>query len=294
MNWKIAACIILNSCLGCKSEQEPSFLEIKIELPTVMKEISGLVTTGEDLWAVSDNPGSAFVRMDMKGNILQKFIIANAKMLDVEAISTDGKHLFIGDIGDNKGDRLERIIYKVEISAMGEGTTDTVNAEVISLTFPGNEKVAKKKKNEHDFEAMIYYEDTLILFSKRRTDKDTEIFKIPAKVGKHMAQSVGIIPSDGMITDASINNEKNEIALIGYQKDHLFPFILLLKDFNGNNYTTAKTERIELADKEWDWQLESIAYKPNDIIYFACEETKEVASTLYGVIRSNLSKLNKK
>lgn len=286
--------IIISNCLGCKNEEEPNFLDFKIELPTAMKEVSGLVATGEDLWAVSDNPNSSFVKMDMKGNILQKFTIANAKLIDVETIGTDGKYLFIGDIGDNEGNREQRIIYKIEIAAMGKRKKDTVNAEIILLTFPGEVKVAKKKKNEHDCEAMIHHEGSLYLFTKRRTDKDTEVFKIPAKVGKQKAESLGVIQTEGMVTDASINNQGNEIALIGYHKDHLFPFIMLLKDFNGTNFTTAKTERIELANKEWDWQLESISYNPNDIVYFACEETKEVTSTLYAIKRSDLSKLNKK
>jgi len=55
-----------------------------------------------------------------------------------------------------------------------------------------------------------------------------------------------------------------------------------------------KKERIELADKGWDWQLESITYKRDDMIFFACEATKEVDATFYAIQRDKLKRLDKK
>jgi hypothetical protein len=103
-----------------------------------------------------------------------------------------------------------------------------------------------------------------------------------------------VLDSKGLITDAAINPLNNEVALTGYNKGHKFPFILLLRNFQGCNFFTGKTERIELADKPWDWQIESISYDNRGKLYFACEETKEVKSSMYVIAREKLEKLNKK
>ena len=68
----------------------------------------------------------------------------------------------------------------------------------------------------------------------------------------------------------------------------------MFKNFAGNDFLSGKNERIELADKGWDWQLESITYKRDDLLFFACEGTKEVDATFYAIKRSNLKKLDKK
>jgi len=97
-----------------------------------------------------------------------------------------------------------------------------------------------------------------------------------------------------LITDAAINPANNELALIGYHKGHRFPFILLFTSFTGNNFFSGDHEKINLANKPWNWQLEGISYDKNNMLYFTCEGTKEVSATFYGVKREDLHKIEKR
>jgi hypothetical protein len=67
----------------------------------------------------------------------------------------------------------------------------------------------------------------------------------------------------------------------------------VLDGFKGNNFFSGTSKRIELADKDWDWQLESISYDQNDIVYFANEGTDQVPATLYGIKRADIFQLRK-
>lgn len=140
---------------------------------------------------------------------------------------------------------------------------------------------------------MISYKDSLYIFTKDREDKETRLFVLPKSPGKYTARFINSFNSEGLITDAAINSANNELALIGYHKGHRFPFIILFNDFRGNDFFSGSHKKINLADKPWDWQLEAITYG-NNMIYFACEGTKQVAATFYGIKREDLLKIDKR
>lgn len=286
---------LLFFCLlsACQSTSEKTALDVKVELPTTLTEISGIIADGKDLWAITDKPKAVLYKIDIKGNILQTISIANQSASDVEAVTADSNFVYIGDTGDNDGNRAERQIIKVNKTTITKDENAEVAGEVIIFRFPEQQVSDKKKKNNYDCESLLSFGDSLYVFTKRREDQHTELFSIPKTPGEHVAVSLGVFETKGLITDAAINEQQNEVALVGYTNGHKFPFILLLKDFTGSNFFSGKMERIELADDPWDWQMESIAYN-NDEIYFACEKTKQVKATLYAIKREKLATLNKK
>lgn len=279
---------------GCGGKKLKSELDLKEELSKPLNEISGMVADGKNLWAITDKPKAVIYKLNADGKVVQEINVKNAKATDVEAVTKDQNYLYVGDLGDNEGNREERQIIKVAKSAIGTDKNTEVNGEIITFRFSDDIMVDKKKKNNYDCEALLSFGDFLYIFTKRRTDLQTELFSLPKTAGSYVAQLVGIFNSKGLVTDASINKQNNEVALTGYNKGHKYPFILLFSNFQGNNFYSGKMSRIELADKPWDWQIESITYNDYGEIYFACEETKEVQSTLYAIKRDKLEKLNKK
>lgn len=281
--------------LVCCQEKSPhSELDSKEVLSKPLNEISGIVADGNELWAITDKPKAVVYKLDAEGKLLQEVSVTNAKASDVEAVTKDDNYIYIGDLGDNEGDREERQVIKVSKASIGKEKNAEVTGEIITFRFSNDVIVDKKKKNNYDCESILSFGDSLYLFTKRRTDLQTELFSLPKTPGNYIARSIGTFDSKGLVTDASINRQNNEVALTGYNKGHKHPFILLFKDFKGNNFLEGNTQRIELADKPWDWQIESIAFNDSGEIYFACEETKEVQSTLYSIKREKLSALNKK
>lgn len=281
---------VLVACNGT----EKSDLDGKEELSKPLSEISGMVGDGDKLWAITDKPKAILYKLNLKGKVEQEISIKNVEATDIEAVTKDDEFVFLGDVGDNDGKREERQIIKIAKNKIGSKNKTELEGEVITFQFANSETVEKKKKNNYDCEAILSFKDSLYLFTKRREDLQTELFSLSKTPGKHVARSISIYNSHGLITDAAINNANNEVALIGYGKGHKFPFILLFTDFNGSNFFTNQCERIELADKPWDWQLESFTYNTDNKVYFACEQTKEVKSTLYVIDRQKLSRLQKK
>ena len=292
---KISLCTIAILFLtSCKDTSSKSELEFKEELSKPLNEISGMTADGNDFWVITDKPKAVVYKINSKGKVEQEITVKSVEASDVEAVANDSNFVYIGDVGDNEGNREERQIIRIAKSAIGADKNAEVPGEVITFRFSDDTTVDKKKKNNYDCESLISYGDSLYLFTKRRTDLQTELFSLPKMPGRYTARLVGVFDTRGLVTDAAINPFNNEVALTGYNKGHKFPFILLLKNFQGCNFFTGETERIELADKPWDWQMESITYNNDGKLFFACEETKEVKSTLYAISRDKLPRLNKK
>ncbi len=286
----ILTCFIL----GCSAAQEKSPLAVKTVLPKELKEISGITADGPDIWAITDKPHATVYKLDLSGNLKQQVEITNTEATDVEAVASDANYIYIGDVGDNNGDRVERKIIKVAKADIKNGKDAKVTGQVIEFVFAGGGQTEGKKQNNFDCESLLSHKDSLYVFTKDRADKETRLFVVPKAAGKYTARFIDSFNSKGLITDAAINPANNELALIGYHKGHKFPFIILFDNFTGNDFFKGDHKKINLADKPWDWQLEGITYGNDNNLYFSCEGTKQVAATFYGIKREDINKLNKK
>lgn len=279
---------------ACSAAEQKSPLVVKTVLPKELKEISGITASDSDIWAITDKPHATIYRLDFSGKLKEQVEITNAEATDVEAVASDSNYIYIADVGDNAGDRTERKIIKVAKANIKQGSAAKVTGEIIEFTFTDEEEVEKKKQNNFDCESLLSYKDSLYVFTKDREDKETRLYVLPKTAGKYNARFINSFNSKGLITDATINPANNEVALIGYHKGHKFPFILLFNKFTGNDFFSGSHKKINLADKPWDWQLEGITYGNDNMLYFSCEGTKQVAATFYGIKRENLHKIEKK
>ncbi|WP_018612720.1 hypothetical protein [Segetibacter koreensis] len=279
---------------ACSAAEQKSALVVKTVLPKELKEISGITASDSDIWAITDKPHATIYRLDLSGKLKEQVEITNAEATDVEAVASDPNYIYIADVGDNAGDRTERKIIKVAKANIKQGSAAKVTGEIIEFTFTNEEEVEKKKQNNFDCESLLSYKDSLYVFTKDREDKETRLYVLPKAAGKYNARFINSFNSKGLITDAAINPANNEVALIGYHKGHKFPFILLFNKFTGNDFFSGSHKKINLADKPWDWQLEGITYGNDNMLYFSCEGTKQVAATFYGIKREDLHKIEKK
>src|SRR4051812_45510552 len=91
---------------------------IKATLPAVLKESSGLCYTDGQLWSFGDsgNPDAIYKIDTTTGAILQTVTIANYPNTDWEDITADALYIYIGDFGNNSGDRTDLKILRVKKS----------------------------------------------------------------------------------------------------------------------------------------------------------------------------------
>jgi hypothetical protein len=295
---KVSIAIILNLiCVllfGQQTAAQENQFQFEKQLSKELKEISGTAKDGNSLWAIVDTKNSNFYKLDFSGSLIQTIHINNYKLKDVEAVAVDNKYLYIGDIGDNNGTRKDRTIIKILKSSIGNETTANVDGEFIQFTFPGEGHVKKKKSNDYDCEAMVSFNDSLFVFTKRREDMKTELYALPKSIGNYSARSMGVFKTKGLVTDAAVNDEQNEIALVGYDEGHLRPFVWVFSNFKGNNFFSGNYKRFELSnEKKLDWQVESIAYKDDNDLFIACEKSKDEPNTLYVINKDEFLKSNK-
>lgn len=270
---------------------QDAFFELKKVLPKELTEISGIVRDGNFLWAVGDDKGQPVYKLDKEGNILQKIKLSDQPLIDVEAISVDNTYLYIGDLGDNMGKRKQRAVVRVLKSAIPNGRNVSVRGERIRFSFPGHGEVKKQKKNNYDCEAMLCYNDSIYLFTKRRKDLKTSLYVIAKTPGSYNARFISNFKANGLVTDASANEKTDEIALIGYDEGHTRPFVWVLSNYRFDDFFSGDFERLELTNNEkLDWQIEGISYRDNNSFYLVCEKTEDVPNSIYVIKRSNLLK----
>jgi hypothetical protein len=121
-------------------------------------------------------------------------------------------------------------------------------------------------------EAMIWYNDSLFLFSKNRTspyDGWTKLYKLPTIPGTFVAQLVDSFQTntlnlfEGSATAADISPNEKSIALISYSK------IWLFTDFSGSNFLSGDITTINVTSLS---QREGICFVNDTEVYMTDEQ----------------------
>lgn len=165
-------------------------LEKVARLDPVLKEISGLAFLNDSVLIAhndsGDNPVLYF--LDTEGKLLHQTRITNATNVDWEDITTDGKgFIYISDTGNNPNSRKDLKIYAVSSdSILYKAETE---ARQINIRYADQEAFPPDKKAWHfDAEALAFYGDSLILFTKSQSepfDGITHCYIFPARPGDY-------------------------------------------------------------------------------------------------------------
>jgi len=250
------------------------------DLSNKVNETSGIIYFDEAIWTFNDSGGKPEIyRIDEKsGKVNRIVVISNAKNNDWEDITMDDEYIYIGEFGNNWGNRKALVIYKISQKDIISGKSE-VDAELIQFSY--NDQVSFEKMNRsHNFdcESVISFGDSLILFSKNWEDHNTRMYKLPKEAGSYKLSPLDSFSAGGLVTGADYNKETQKLVLIGY-KDKV-PFIYLLDGFNGINFDSKKITKIEFPDFAKS-QTEGICWIDNDNVMISSEETKTFAPGLY-------------
>lgn len=145
----------------------------KIKLDRRLSEISGI-----DIWqdtlviAVNDGGNLPVVYfLNLEGEIVHEVYLKNARNKDWEDLAIGNSDtLYIGDFGNNLGNRKDRAIYKLDLK---EGLNkDTMVPVRMGISFEGQPcQKEKVKSHPYDCESIFWKEDTLWMISKNRISK---------------------------------------------------------------------------------------------------------------------------
>ncbi len=261
------------SGIGRATHYNPRLLA---DLPEMVKETSGLVFIHGQLWTMNDsgNPSEIYQIDTLSGKVLRTVLVSNAPNVDWESITADDSNMYIGDFGNNNGNRRNLRILKIRLADLLEASKDTVSAGFIHFSYPDQVSfAASMNANNFDCEAFFVSNDSLQLFSKDWSDLHTRHYVLPLTAGTYRARFVEQFDAAGLVTDASVNAQGN-IILLGYKNTggrSYTCFALLLSAYTGNLVFGGSMRRIELGSALHLGQTEGIVLKNNGTGWISAE-----------------------
>lgn len=223
----------------------------------------------------SDNKPEIYKLNAKTGDILQTLKVKNAKNIDWEEIARKGDTIFIGDFGNNLGNRKDLTIYSLILPK------DTVNNEVsldvfnkIPFIFEDQTDFSNKDylTTNFDCEAFVYYAENLHIFTKQWGNNQTTHYQLDLSSNESpkIARKIETFNTECVITGADIFD--NELYMIGYTKE-TFAFIWKFSHFLDGKFFNGQAQKTFIGFTPSIAQVEGIAVT-QDKIYVTGEEFK--------------------
>ncbi len=253
---------------------DPMILDpvVKVEsLPAKVEETSGLIYFQGGIWTHNDSGGEAAIyKLDCEsGEVLQTVNISNGVNIDFEDITQDSNYIYVGDFGNNYGNREDLTIYKLAKADFTQAMEFSINAEMIAFKYKDQVSYdIKNRNNDHDCEALLSRGDYLYLFSKNWGNEETKCYKLPKEAGDYELDIYGQFDVRGLITGADFNENTQTVVLLGYE--NFVPFSWLIWDFTDDQFFTGNKKRVDFPYIQGA-QTEGICFKNNQDILVSCE-----------------------
>lgn len=202
--------------------QQTDFLRIKrykvATLPDELRETSALVFVNDALFSLNDSGNAAdLFHIDPEsGKILHQYG-TGLQHTDWEALTTDGTSLYIGDFGNNTGNRKDLTVYKVHKDSLRNRNSD-VGAVAVPFFYPEQQDFSSRNlRHNFDAEAMIFLNGSIHIFTKEWLSAGTTHYILNPEIdGLQPASKVESTVPGFMVTDAAYFNQK--LYLLGYTK----------------------------------------------------------------------------
>lgn len=244
-------------------------------LNTQTEGSSSLFYWNNGYWTYNDHNDNCLYRIDStNAAILETLCINGLNNYDTEDISQDSLYLYFGDIGNNSGSRRDLHILRISKESM---LNHTFEMDTIAFSYEDQTDFSPQPQNtDFDCEAFIVGRDSIYLFTKQWVSTQTTIYSLPKTPGHHLARRGNTYNVNGLITGASFLPEYQLAVLCGYDYDRenlltaLHPFIILLYDFQEDNFFSGNKRRIDF-DYSVRAQVEAIATQ-NGLDYYITNE----------------------
>ena len=234
----------------------------EIELPISVSETSGLEIINDNLVTINDsgNPSNLYY-LNKDGELLFRRIFNDLKNYDWEDLTADEEFIYIADTGNNFDTRENLRIIKIPIDS------ENNYFEIINFHYPEQVKfITLEKSSQYDAEGLITIGENIIIFTKNKLKKITEIYTLPKIAGTYEAKKIGSLNIQSIITGADYDSKTKLLALTGslsFKGDKYY--IFKIKDFDPkkpiNNQIEmykiplekTQVESIKIIDKNTFW-----------------------------------------
>ncbi len=258
-------CFLLVLSFCAPFDLQAQHLRRRTRLPGELKEISGLTRLPNgDLWMINDGGNAPqLFRFDPANAAVLETRLLPVPNRDWEELTSDPTgNLYIGDFGNNLNKRRDLCIYRYQ---PGSGVLDS-----ILFVYPDQQGFPPEHRQAQNFdcEAMIFYRDSLHLFSKNlfKNNFVSTHYVLPARPGRYVAELRDSIRlKNRVVTGAALSRDGKTLGLTAYNYGFKWGFIPFAKadvfyfnDFSGSNFFGGKRRKVRLPKFLIARQFESI------------------------------------
>ena len=291
-NFNASASINDGSCLYNPTNYS---LNLVANLVDTLSENSGLVWAAGKLYTFNDSgSGTKVYEVTANGTIIRTIHIANSTNVDWEAMTSDSTYFYLGDFGNNNGNRTDLCIYRLLKSEVTNNAIDTVVAEKMSFSWADQlDFTSAYNANNFDCEAFYATEDSLFLFSKNWVDLKTKCYSLPNYWTDTLNATLSSqFDVDGLITDACKDTINDRIYLLGYKNNgsnFYTSFIWCLWDHASNFIFSGNKRRIEIGNVLTVSQTEGITLSDNGTAFVSAEKVINIITIPAKLFNLNFS-----
>ena len=242
-----------------------------INLSKKLDETSALEIIGNQLITINDSGNNPILfYLDKNGNILDERKLDCCKNNDWESLAVDDEFIYIADMGNNFDARKNLSIIKIPIQKSSNEI-----AEIINFSYPEQKKfVTTFRSSQYDAEALISMDNSLIIFTKNKLKKITEIYSLPKIAGKFEAKKIGSLNTQSIITGGDYDPDSKLLALTS-TINFIKYYILIITDFSLNK----KNQKIDMYEIPIDkTQVEAIKIIDENTFWITSEDESSSSS----------------
>lgn len=275
---------------SCKYGPTNVNFNVKAVLGAELQETSGLLYDKGYLWTHNDsgNQPKLYKIDTATGQIVQEVTIMNTQNSDWEDLAQDDSRIFIGDFGNNDGNRTDLkivIINKADLPA--DQPKVSVNAQFIRFMYPDQTSWVSRQKHNFDCEAFAYLNEELHLFTKNWADKRTKHYVLPAAAGNYKASLLDSFNVGCTLTGADFFQDPKlgtGLSLIGYDKDQLTAVIWIVWGYkSAAEIWSGNKRKLDLPSVMFSGQVEAIAHKTATQVFISNEKRSIIPARLMGL-----------
>ena len=245
----------------------------KSNLPDILDEMSGIIYFNNNFWVINDSRnGEIIFGINPKdGEIVRQVFVKNAENIDWEEISQDDEFIYVGNFGNNSGNREDLSILKIEKEQFV--ANDSVSADIIEFYFEDQTNFEPEyHSTPFDCEALVVINDTIHILSKDWVKQITTIYTFPSKKGRWEAKINRKLDVNGLVTAADINNN-NRLILAGYSKAFV-PFISIIENYT-SPYQDIQISHSYKFLNDFGSQIEGVCFFEGDTIILSSEKSDQ-------------------
>ena len=242
-----------------------------ISLSKKIDETSGLEIVDGQFITHNDSGGDPkLYYLDKKGKIVFERTLEEVKNNDWEDITKDDQFIYVANMGNNFDTRKNLSIIKTPIDPSSS------EAELIEFNYPEQVKFTTAyNQSQYDAEALITIDDYLIILTKNKLKKITEIYALPKIAGKYEAKKIGSLNTQSIITGGDYDPDTKLLALTGTLIFNEY-YILKIEDFDLESKKDYKIDMYEIPIGKT--QVEAIKIIDSNTFWITSEDEKSSSS----------------